>query len=630
LTYGYAGRILWVDLTSKKAVARDLDYSLARNYIGGTGVATKILYDYTGPHTDPLGPENHLIFMTGPFTGTKVPLSGRHHVVARSPLTNIYGESDVGGVWGAGLKRAGYDGLVVYGSSDKPIYLWVNESAVGFRDASGLWGLDTYDTYDAIRGETDGKASVCCIGQAGEKLARISSIMSEGRDGRAAGRCGLGAVMGSKRLKAIAVKGDREISVADPDELEQSIKEFGAVLVKRGARFRDYGTSGGVPEIHHIGDLPVKNWMLGSFEGAEEISGQRMAETVLSGKYYCYSCILGCGRKVRVEDGRYSPVEGAGPEYETVAMLGANVLVDNLKAICKANELCNRYGLDTISTGAVIAFAIEARERGLISGAEAEKLRWGDPDSIIEMIHKIGGREGLGWILGEGVKRAAESIGGLALEFALHVKGLELPAHDPRAHNSVGLGYATASRGACHNQACSHIYERVCILPELGYPEVQDRFGVKGKGVFVAKLQDYMALFDSLKLCKFLVIGNVQPSHIRRWLKCVTGWDMEVDGLMKIGERISNLKRLYNVKLGLSRIRDTLPPRILTLRKGGGAGQNLPPLNEMLAEYYEYRGWDEFGIPTYNRLKMLGLEDEAAKTGISVRGLEQRLSAAPK
>ncbi|MFN3622037.1 MAG: aldehyde ferredoxin oxidoreductase family protein, partial [Nitrososphaerales archaeon] len=435
-----------------------------------------------------------------------------------------------------------------------------------------------YDCDEAIRRETDSKASVSCIGPAGERLARISAIMSEGKDGRAAGRCGLGAVMGSKKLKAIAVRGDKDLPIADPEDLDKSIKEFGPILVKRGSRFRDYGTSGGMPVIEQLGDLPVKNWMLGSFtKGAEELSGQRMAETVLSGRYYCFSCILGCGRTVRIEEGEYAPVDGGGPEYESAAMLGANVLLDDLKAVCKANELCNRYGLDVISTGGVIAFAIEAYERGLISNAEAGlELRWGDPDAVINLVHKIGRREGLGWMLGEGVRRAAESLGGFALEFALHVKGLELPAHDPRAHNSVGLGYATSSRGACHNQACSHIFERICVLPELGYPEVQDRFAVKGKGVFVAKLQDYMALFDSLKLCKFLVVGNVQPSHIRRWLKDVTGWDLSLEGLMNVGERITNLKRLYNVRIGLSRMHDTLPPRILTLRKGGGAGQNLP------------------------------------------------------
>lgn len=618
MTYGYAGKTLWIDLREKKIKLNELDDELTRKYFGGTGIATKILYDSTTPTTDPLGPDNHLIFMTGPFTGTKVPLSGRHHVVARSPLTNIYGESDVGGEWGAQLKKAGYDGIVLFNASDKPIYIWVSDRVVEFRDASSLWGMDTYECDEAIKRETDSKASISCIGPAGERLVRISAIMSEGKDGRAAGRCGLGAVMGSKKLKAIAVRGDKDLPVADPEDLDKSIKEFGPLLVKRGSRFRDYGTSGGMPVIEQLGDLPVKNWVLGSFtKGAEELSGQKTAETVLSGRYYCYSCILGCGRVVKVEDGEYAPVDGGGPEYESVAMLGANLLVDNLKAVCKANELCNRYGLDVISTGAVIAFAMEAYERGLISKDEAGmEIRWGDPNAVITLVNMIGRREGLGWLLGEGVKRAAESLGRFALEFALHVKGLELPAHDPRAHNSVGLGYATSSRGACHNQACSHIYERICVLPELGYPEVQDRFAIKGKGEFVAKLQDYMALFDSLKLCKFLVVGNVQPSHIRRWLKDVTGWDLSLEELMEVGERITNLKRLYNVRLGLSRIHDTLPPRILTQRKGGGAGRNLPPLNEMLNEYYEYRGWDEFGIPTYTKLKKLGLEVEGEKAGI--------------
>ena len=610
---GYAGKILWVDLTVNKVTIEHLNKNIVRKYIGGTGLATRILYDQTSVETDPLGPDNPLIFMTGPFTGTKVPLSGRHHVVSRSPLTGIFGESDVGGRWGTELKKSGFDGVVVRGSAKKPTYIWINGANVELSSADHLWGLDTYDVDPILKRETDNNAAVTSIGQAGERLALISSIMSEGKDGRAAGRCGLGAVMGSKKLKAIVVKGDMDISVADPQDLFNSIKEYGPLYVKQAKYLRDYGTSGGITTIAYLGDLSVKNWTEGiTPDEVENLSGKKMAESILSSRYYCFSCLIGCGRVVTNTTGKYSPVDGGGPEYESVALLGANVLVDNLKAVSKANELCNRYGLDVISTGAVIGFALEAYDRGLLKPEDCgeDKLQWGDPDLIVSLIHKIGQRKGLGMLLGNGVKRVAEKLGGSASEFALHVKGLELPAHDPRAHNSLALGYATSSRGACHNQASSHIFERMAILPELGYPDVQDRFGVEGKGLLVAKLQDYMAMFDSLKVCKFLTVGNVQPSQIIRWIKSVTGWNFTLNEFMITGERISNLKRLYNIRLGLRRKDDILPQRIMKERKQDGSAKNLPPLNTMLSEYYECRRWNEYGVPSPGKIRELGLEQE--------------------
>jgi len=365
-----------------------------------------------------------------------------------------------------------------------------------------------------------------------------------------------------------------------------------------------------------VGDLPIRNWLKGSWEeGAEKLSGQTMAKTILNGRYYCSGCIIGCGREVRFESVKYGKVEGAGPEYETLAMLGANCLIDDLEAVAKANELCNRYGLDTISTGAVIAFAMEAYELGLIDREDTGgvALTWGDADAMIEMVEKIGKREGLGWLLGEGVKRASEEIGGLSSEFAVHVKGLELPAHDPRAYYSQGLSYATSNRGACHLQSQSHIFERSVTLPDLGYPEVQDPHGVEGKGEFVAKAQNLMCMFDSMKVCKFILFAGIKPTHLVKWLNYVTGWNMNLKEFMRTGERIFNLKRLYNIREGVSRKDDVLPPRILIHRRGeGGSPDNLPPLGELLAQYYQYREWDEMGIPKLEKISELGLEQEAA------------------
>lgn len=609
---GYAGRILRLNLENRTYGVEELREDVVRLYIGGSGLAAKILFEETEATVDPLGPQNVLIFMNGPLTGTRVPLSGRHEVVAKSPLTGIYGESDVGGTWGCELRHAGYDGVVVKGVAQKPTYIWISDGGIEFRNATHVWGMDTYEVDTVLKKETDEKAVVQTIGPAGERLARIAGIFSNGKDGRPAARCGLGAVMGSKRLKAICVRGNQPVQVAREDDLSRSIRELGGMMVKDGKSLHDYGTSGSLVTIEQLGDLPIKNWAQGRWEeGAKKLSGQRMAESILTGRYYCGACIVGCGRTVSISSGPYAGTEGAGPEYEALASLGAINLTDDLGAVAKANELCNRYGLDVISTGIVIGFAIEAYEKGLISSEDTGglQLQWGNPSTLIECVHRIGRREGFGWLLGEGVKRVAESIGGLAPELALHVKGLELPAHDPRAYNSVALAYATSNRGACHLQGFSHAFERNVTMPDLGYPEVQDRFAVKGKGEFVAKLQNLMSLFDSAKLCKFTLFTGIKAHHVVEWLNIVVGWDMSLDEFMKAGERIFNLKRMYNVRCGISRKDDTLPPRALIMKRGaGGASENLPPLGEMLSEYYKYRGWDELGIPTKEKLASLDLD----------------------
>lgn len=613
---GYIGRILYINLSSREFKVVELDSGDVERFIGGSGLGALYLYRMSDRGVEPFSPDNPLIFMTGPLTGTRVPLSGRHQVTTRSPLTGILGEADVGGNWGSMLKRAGYDGIIVVGRADRPVYVWIHDGGVEIRGADHLWGLDTYELDDKLKRETDSRMVAACIGPAGENLVLISGIMHDGRDGRAAARCGVGAVMGSKNLKAIAVYGEGDIPVADEKALRESLRELGPTIVSMGKGLHKYGTSGAIITIEKVGDLPVKNWIEGKFDRVENISGQRMAESILVGRFYCNSCIIGCGRRVKVEEGKYAGVEGAGPEYESLAMLGALNLVDDLNALAKANELCNRYGLDTISAGAVIGFAIEAYERGLLTKEDTDgmELCWDDPDLVITLVEQIGNNVGIGKLLGQGVMRMAGKLGGIAKEFSIHVKGLELPAHDPRAYNSLGLAYATSNRGACHLQGFTHVFERSLTLPDLGYDEVQDRFGIEGKGPFVATLQDLMCMFDSLKVCKFLLFAGVKPRHLVGWLNIVTGWDMDLNTFMRTGERIFNLKRQYNVELGVSRKDDTLPCRILTLRRGvGGAPENLPPLNLMLSEYYEYRGWDEFGRPTVEKLKELGLYEEVVK-----------------
>jgi aldehyde:ferredoxin oxidoreductase len=612
---GYAGKILHVDLSKRNQSTEEFSEGEARAYIGGSGLAAKRLWEMTGSETDPLGPENVLIFMAGPFTGTKVPLSGRHEVVAKSPLTGIYGESDVGGRWGTELKKAGFDGVVIKGKSAGHTYLWVNEDGVEFRDADHLWGLDTYEASPILRKETDEKAIEACIGPAGERLARIAAIMHDGRDARAAGRCGLGAVMGSKNLKAIVVKGNKDVAVVDTKGISEMTKKLAPEILKNTKRLADYGTSQALTTFEELGDLPVRNWKRGSWkEGAEKLSGVTMAKSILKGRYFCGACVVGCGRAVAIDHGEYAGVEGAGPEYETMALLGSNSLVDDLGAVAKAHELCNRYGLDVISTGGVIGFALEAAERGILKGDSNEEtdLAWGNGKGIVNLVGKIGRREGLGHLLGEGVMRASAKLGRGSEAFALHVKGLEPPGHDPRAYNSLAVGYATSNRGACHLQGMSYAFERSVTMPELGLNDIQDRFGTIKKGELVAKTQDLMSLFDSIKLCKFLLYGGVKLTHILEWFNAVTGWEMSQAEIMKAGERIYNLKRMYNVRCGITRKDDTAPTRMLREKRGeGGAAENLPPFSEALDEYYSYRGWDQNGIPTRVKLLELGLVDTA-------------------
>ena len=609
---GYLGKLLKIDLTHSKVQIEPLKEDWLESFIGGSGLGAKYLYEMTDEKTHPLSPENPLIFMTGPFTGTSVPLSGRHAVVTRSPLTGIFGESDVGGTWGAYLKKAGFDGILIKGKSEKPIYLWINDEKVEIRQASHLWGKDTYEVDAILKSETHEKAVISTIGQAGENQVLLSSIMTDGRDARAAGRCGMGSVMGSKNLKAIVVFGTKEIEVAHPGEVRRLPKEFGGMINKNAENFRKYGTAGSLSVFEAMGTLPLQNWkFIGRWEeSAEKINGFTLSETLLTDRYFCDGCMLGCGRKVKIEKGPYAGVEGAGPEYETLALLGSNCLIDHLEALCYANELCNRFGLDTISTGAVIAFGMEAFEKGLIDKKDTNRieLRWGNEEAMIEMIKMIAYKKGFGAVLGQGVKRASEIIGKNSVEFAPHIKGLELPAHDPRGYNAGATGLATSSRGACHLAGLSHTFERVLKSPEMGIPEPMDRFEVKGKGMVAAKSQNLMGMMDSLKLCKFILFGGVTITDMANWYQYVTGREMSVDNFVKTGERIFNLKRLYNVRLGISRKDDTLPFRHPTFKRvGQGLTPNLPPLGQMLSEYYEYRGWSEDGIPTPEKLKELGL-----------------------
>ncbi len=608
---GYAGGVLRVNLTNRHISKEEVSGHCLKKYIGGAGLAAYILNKDTSPQTDPLGPENCLIFMTGPFTNTMIPCTSKHAVVSLSPLTGIYAESDSGGTWGVTLKRAGYDGLIITGCADEPVYLYINDGHAEIRPAGHIWGKDTYMTDDALKAETSQKAVTCSIGPAGERLVRLAAIMNDGRHGRAAGRCGLGAVMGSKKLKAVVVEGSRKTEIANTEKLRQSLNEAMKRIYNNTEGMRRYGTGGGIKNFELIGSLPIQNWRKGSWEQTEKLSGVNLTGQYLVKNYGCGNCIIKCGKTIAIDSDAYKIPAGAGPEYETIASFGSLLLINNLEAIAKANELCNRIGLDTISTGSAIAFAIEANEKGLLDGYEFHHdLKWGDEPAVLSLIEQIGYGTGLGNLLGLGVREAAVRLGDKAVDFAMHVKGLELPMHDPRALNSLAVGYATSNRGACHLQSLSHTVERAVKMPEFGYDQVLDRFASEGKGVLVARMQNLCAVFDALKLCKFTLFGILKIADVTEWLNNVTGWQLSVEELMLAGERMFNLKRMYNVRLGISRLDDTLPKRILTEPRGdGGAAYNLPPLDAMLDEYYNYRGWGPDGVPLEETLSKLGLTE---------------------
>lgn len=595
------GRILVINLSDQDYKVFQIEPEILRKFIGGAGLAANLYDQFVEGDVPPLDPASPFIVMTGPLTGTPSMLSGRHGVAGRSPLTGFWGEASVGGHWGREFRRTGFDGLVLLGRANSPTYLLIKDGNIEFRDASKLWGLDTFETENAVLQDLGEKVKVCCIGPAGEKLVKFAGVFTDGAHARTAGRCGFGALMGAKNVKAIVVKGTEKIPIKDVDALKQSIKELMPSFTGKLEGMSDFGTAGIVLPCEVQGDLPIKNWSQGKWTGhVEKIGGQELKDKYVKKQYHCAGCPVGCGRVV---GGTIEPFleETAGPEYETLAMLGSNCLIDDLPSLMRLNEMVNRLGLDSIETGAVVAFSMELYEKGLIGSKElgSLELKWGDSKASEALIQMVASREGFGDLLADGLKVAADKIGGLAAEYSIQANNMALPAHDPRAYSSIALGYSTSSRGPCHTNCFSHIFEWGATFPEIGIDEVLDRFESAGKAEMVIKTQDLGSLWENLALCKFTYFGGVQLSHVSQWLKNVTGWNMSAQELMEVGARSFNLKRQLNVKWGMSRKNDILlPPRVITHRlNDGGAGNHLPPLNIMLADYYELRGWDKEGIP---------------------------------
>lgn len=605
---GYTGKILRVDLTKNKIEEENLSIKDIDNFIGGIGLATKIIYSEVDPKIDPFDPSNILVFMTGPLTGSIIPSTSRYVVAAKSPLTNAWGEAHAGGLFGLKLKQAGYDGIVIKGKASSPVYLYINNEKVEIRDASKYWGKDTFETDISLKNDLGDKDfSIAIIGPAGEKLARIACIASDvtPEGPRIAGRTGMGAVMGSKNLKAIAVRGTKEILIADALKIKSIISRIlPSIMSDASIQYRAlYGTAGEMEVLYSVyGDVPIKNFSLGEWDGIKDITGEAMAKTVFKGHKGCYICPIKCWKIVEIENSLVR-----APEYETIASLGSMLLINDPYFLVKANTLCNKYGIDTISTGSIIAWAMECYEKGILSKEELNglELRWGNKENVNQIIKLIGERKGIGRILSEGVRLASMKVGKGSEKFALHVKGLEVPMHDPRAFQGMGLQYATSNRGACHLQGFVLRIEQGERVVDLKIYERYDRFDAKGKGRIVALMEDWYQILESMIICKFF---PVPPAYVATFYTLVTGRIKKLPELIEIGTRIFTLQRMFNIACGISRKDDTLPYRLLKepLNEGASKGQ-VVKLEPMLKEYYQYRGWDEEGHPTKEVLKKLGL-----------------------
>ena len=588
---GWNGKILDIDLSAENIEEKPLDMQLAKLFLGGRGLGARLLWDLVGPEVEPLSPENVLIFSTGPLTASGVQTSNRFSVSTKSPLTGTVLDCNSGGWWGMQFKRTGYDVLIVRGAAKTPCWIEITNDETILHYAPELWGKGVFETTE-ILGQNNNKRNVLCIGPAGENLSRMAAIMNDRE--RALARGGPGAVMGSKNLKAIVVEGKERNRPADKDKFKFMLYETGKLIKASpltSQALPEFGTAVVMNVVNEIGALPTRNFQQSQFEKADEISGEAITDSILVKNQACWACPISCTRISKTEAG-----EGEGPEYETAWSFGAQCGVDDLDAIFESNMVCNDMGMDTISVGNTIGCAMELAERGLID----TELNFGRADMLAETVRDIALRNGLGDDMAEGSYRFAEKFG--APDLSMSAKKLEMPAYDPRGMQGQGLLFATSNRGACH--------ERGNMLgPEvLALPRLIDRFANQGKAGIVANHQNTSAVVDSLVLCKFTNMA-VSVEFFARLLTSVSGLDFSADDLMKVGERTWNMERLYNLREGFTRNDDTLPKRMLDEPVPAGPSEgHTVRLEGMLNEFYQFRGWDENGVPKEAKLKELGLD----------------------
>lgn len=595
-------KILRVDLTTGRMYDQEISKEDETMYLGGRGLAAKILYEENKPKVDALDPENRLIFMAGPYTGTYGSFTAFYNVTTKGPLTGAILSAHSGGHWGPMLRKTGFDGIVFKGKSSKPTYLLITDAGPELKDASDLWGKSTFETIDILEKRHE-KAKAAVIGPAGEKLVRYAAIMNDHH--RAAGRGGVGAVMGSKNLKAVVVHGTKEVPQADPEKLKETFKTATATVREKSQAFMKYGTSMVVGITGKAGAIPTRNLQTGHFPEYEKIGGDSLVNNHKTKDTACARCPLHCGNMTKAEKDYKAETEG--PEYETLAMFGANLGNSNLESIIMANNVCNEYGMDTISCADTIACAYELFENGIITEKDTGglKLVWGDHKVMNKLVEMTGKREGFGRIIGEGSRRLAAKFGPEAAKYAMNVKGMEFPGYDPRAIQGMSLAFATSTRGACHLRATMYV-------PEL-FQGVLDRFTVKGKAKTLKELQEFFTVLDAMVLCKFgarNAFGN-DWNNIVTLVNAATGHGYSVDELKTVGARIWTVERLFNLREGLSKKDDTLPDRFFTLAihdgPSKGAVVNRADFDAELAEYYRLWGWTDEGVPTNEALRALGI-----------------------
>ncbi|MFW9772680.1 MAG: aldehyde ferredoxin oxidoreductase family protein [Candidatus Thorarchaeota archaeon] len=608
---GFIGKLLKVDLTNNKISEESLNEEIAKEFLGATGYCARYLYNLIDKETNPLSPDNILMIMTGPLCGSNAPTSGRFSICSKSPYTGIWGESICGGFFGPELKKSGYDGIIITGSSRNPVLLEITDNNAEIKDATFIWGKGTFETTRILKQKSGSDLTrVACIGQAGENLVKYATIASEDK---AAGRTGMGAVMGSKKLKAITIKASKKgYEPAYPEKFKEAVKKATEELMSSFATqmFGILGTSGGVDKYNSEGELPIKYWTLGTWDGAFNISGATASEKIFSRNYPCFSCPIGCAKKVIIKEGEYKTdheIEAA--EYETVVSFGSLILNDNLESIQRANYLCNDYGLDTISGGSAIALIYYLFNNGKINSTNIDGLepKWGDIKPALEMIKKIGPRKGIGDILAEGSDAVGKKFNIPQDEIAT-AYGMEIPYHDLRRCYGMAIAYGISpSRGPCH-MGCDAYYVFLGVpLQEFGVNLDVDWYS-DGEDMVIAcaKIQDYRSIYNSLVMCGF---ANPPPSMIIKMLNTATGLDFNIERFKILGERIFMIKRLFNLKMGATPTDDKLPKIILKpLNEGGSAGK-APNFDKLKSVYYKYRTYDpNTGYPSREKLESLGLD----------------------
>lgn len=593
--------LLTINLTTGVIGSYIIPLAWETEYLGGASLAARLLFDQLEASLEPLSPQAPLLFLTGPLTGTAGPAVGRFVICSRSPATRLWAESNCGGFWGPELRKAGFDGIWITGCATQPVYLWVHDGQAEIRSAAHLWGLDPYQCQAVLTEDLhQGKISIASIGVAGESLIPYSLILAD--HGRVAGRTGMGVVMGSKNLKAIAVYGKGRIPVADEARYQILRSEVNPTLrVDPVSRvLNELGTASVADYVDYLGSMPKRYFQSGVMEGVDRVSGSTIAETILVGKSACHGCVIACGRVVQIDDsGRQK-----GPEYETIAGFGPNLLIDDLPAIVRLGNLCDQYGVDSISMSNTIGLAFTLFERGIITEADTGgvPLHWGDPSAVETLIHQTARREGIGKYLAEGARSFGKHFG--VEELAVQVNGLEVAYHDPRGVSGMALVYATSPRGACHNQSDYFFVDMGQVETSIGL-ELYPRQSGSEKAANVAHHQDWRTVFNSLVMCFF---ANVPPETVLNLINSACGLEWSLSDMMLAGERAWNLKRAINNRFGLGRKNDKLPKQLLQAYTEGGAAGFVPKFDEMLAAYYAARSWDPVtGFPTPEKLQQLGL-----------------------